>query len=84
METITLKLDLRSKAGRLLSEIIARFSNDKGVTIVDQETPYNPDFVKKVLERAESAKKGNTVVVDPNNVWESLGLKYYSKSQVIS
>lgn len=48
---------------------------NKGVTIVDQETPYNPDFVKKVLECAESAKKGNTVIVDPNNVWESLGLK---------
>lgn len=75
METITLKLDLRSKAGRLLSEIIARFSNDKGVTIVNQETPYDSDFVKKILERAENAKKGNTVVVDPNNIWESLGLK---------
>ena len=29
-----------------------------------KEKPYNPEFVKMVLERAESAKNGNTVLYD--------------------
>jgi len=75
MQTITLKLDLRSKAGRMLNEIIARFSKDKGVTIIEKDDFYDPDFVKMILDRTESAKKGNTIVVDPNDVWGSLELK---------
>ena len=39
------------------------------------ESPYNPDFVKKILERSKSAKEGNTVEIDPNDLWGSLGLK---------
>jgi hypothetical protein len=30
-----------------------------------KESPYNPEFVKMVLERAESAKNGNTVKYTP-------------------
>ena len=29
-----------------------------------EDRPYDPEFVKKILERTESAKQGNTVVYD--------------------
>jgi ribose 5-phosphate isomerase RpiB len=41
----------------------------------DKEKSYDPAFVKKILDRAENAKKGNTITIDPNDLWGSLGLK---------
>ena len=37
-----------------------------------EESPYNPEFVKMVLD---SAKSKNRTVIDPNDIWGSLGLK---------
>jgi hypothetical protein len=36
---------------------------------------YNPEFVKKILERSENAANGNCVTIDPNDLWGSLDLK---------
>ena len=33
---------------------------------------YNPEFVKMILD---ADKRGNYTTIDPNNLWESLGLK---------
>ena len=30
----------------------------------EKKTNYNPDFVKKILERADNASKGNYIIVD--------------------
>lgn len=38
----------------------------------DASSPYNPEFVKMVLEAAKSKKR---TVIDPNDIWGSLGLK---------
>lgn len=40
-----------------------------------KEKPYDPAFVEMILERAESAKDGNTITIDPKDIWGSLGLK---------
>ncbi len=37
-----------------------------------EESPYNPEFVKKILA-AKNEKGGK--IIDPSNLWESLGLK---------
>lgn len=37
-----------------------------------EESPYNPEFVKMVLD---SAKSKNRTTIDPNDIWGSLGLK---------
>ena len=37
-----------------------------------EKSPYNPEFVKMVLE---AAKGETTRILDPNNIWGSLGLK---------
>ena len=38
----------------------------------EEESPYNPEFVKMVLE---AAKGPTTRVIDPSDIWGSLGLK---------
>lgn len=72
MTTITVKINERTKAGETLKDLIELFSKEnKGVEIVSDESPYNADFVAKI-RRAEKQK---SIKVDPNNIWESLGLK---------
>lgn len=71
METITLKIDKRSKAGKALDAILKLFATQPGVEIVAEKSPYNPEFVRKV-KRAEKQKG---ILIDTNDVWGSLGLK---------
>lgn len=40
-----------------------------------KEKTYDPEFVKMVLKRSESAKRGNTIEINPSDLWGSLGLK---------
>ena len=41
----------------------------------EEESPYDAEFVKKILERSENAKRGNVTTIDPKDLWGSLGLK---------
>ena len=41
----------------------------------DKEKPYDPAFVNKILERAENAKQEKGIIIHPNDLWGSLGLK---------
>ena len=61
METIIIHTDnVKAKALRQFLEV---FEVDYQVD--DQnKSPYNPEFVKKILERSKSAKEGNTVKYD--------------------
>lgn len=70
METITIKINPRSKAGKLLKEMLeVVYSKLPGIEIVQEESPYNPEFVKKI-KRAE--KRGDYIEIDPKNVWDSI------------
>ena len=40
-----------------------------------EESPYDLEFVKKIVERSENAKRGNVTTIDPKDLWGSLGLK---------
>ena len=44
----------------------------KNSDLDSEESPYNPEFVKMVLD---SAKSKNRTTIDPNDIWGSLGLK---------
>jgi hypothetical protein len=62
----------RTKAGKTLLELARLLSvTNKGVEI-NEESPYNPEFVEKILE---AEKRGNYKSIDPDDVWGSLGLK---------
>ena len=72
METIIIHTD--TEKAKALKQFLEAFEVDYQVEN-GEKSPYNSEFVKKILERSKSAKEGNTVKVDPNDLWGSLGLK---------
>lgn len=87
MTTITLKIDERTKAGKAFMAMSESFfKNVEGIEIVETDSkkttkegksPYNPEFVKMILERDADIKSGKSkcITVDPDDIWGSLGLK---------
>jgi len=72
MATVTLKINERTKVGKAFMALIEAFSKEeKGIEIISDESPYNPDFIAKI-KRAEKQK---SIKVNPNDIWGSLGLK---------
>ena len=85
MTTFTIKINERTKAGKAFRAMTETFlKNAKGIEIVEnkdvkEDEIYNPEFVKMILERSQSIndpeKRKKWKEIDPNNLWESLGLK---------
>lgn len=76
METLIISAD-KDKLTALksfLEEMNITFEVKK-TKVKKKDRPYDPAFVKKILERGESARRGNTITIDPNDLWGSLGLK---------
>lgn len=70
MTTITVKINERTKAGKTLKSLIELFSKEnKGVEIVENESPYDPEFVKKILD---ADKRGKFTEINPKDVWGSI------------
>lgn len=69
MSTITIKINERSKAGKLLKDFLDLISDKPGVEIIEEKSPYNPEFVKKI-KRAQKQK--GTVMKSASGLWESL------------
>ncbi|MDR6968135.1 hypothetical protein J2X31_002150 [Flavobacterium arsenatis] len=72
MTTIT--INKRTKEGKLLFEMAKLLSeNSKGVVITEndekEKSPYNPEFVKKVLN---SHKNDKRVTIKADKLWESI------------
>ena len=81
MTTIT--INERTKAGKTLLELAKLLSiSNNGVSIdegiekelilEEEKSSYNPKFVAMVKKAQKSKKR---TIVDPNDVWGSLGLK---------
>ena len=86
MTTLTIKINERSKKGKAFLEFAKTFFDEgKDVEIIEsdskkskkEESLYNPEFIKMVLERDADIKSGKSkcITVDPDDVWGSLGLK---------
>ncbi len=73
MATVTIKINDNTKVGQSLINIATELSHKyKSISILsnkDKESPYNPEFVKKVLDAKNS--KERIIVEDVN---EYLGL----------
>jgi hypothetical protein len=72
MAALTIKINERSKAGKLLRDFLELISDKPGVEIVEEKSPYDPEFVKMIKKSAASK---NRTVIDTNDVWGSLGLR---------
>jgi len=78
METIVIQTDIKKAKAikQFLKAFDVSFSSDSSEELVkSEESPYNPEFVKKIHERQKSAREGNVVEVNPDDLWGSLDLK---------
>jgi predicted RND superfamily exporter protein len=75
-QTITIKINERSKAGIALQKILEILKTQPGVQIVEEErSPYNPEFVKKIKESEKQINEGKFKILSTEDIWGSLGLK---------
>jgi hypothetical protein len=69
----------RTKAGKIVLELAKMLSaTNKGVSIdpkEEVENVYSNTFIVKIKKAEENIKKGETKILNPNDVWGSLGLK---------
>lgn len=74
MTTITIEINEKTKAGKLLKSLIELFSKEnKDVKIVSgDENLYSAEFVAKIKKGEEDIKNGKTTRLNPKNVWESI------------
>ncbi|WP_125722671.1 DUF2683 family protein [Flavobacterium ustbae] len=77
----TIKINEHTKTGKAFMAMFeAFFKGVEGIEIVEddynqvneEQSPYNPEFVKMVLKAKE---RGDYKEIDPKDVWGSLGLK---------
>jgi hypothetical protein len=70
MAIVTIKINERTKAGKAFYQMLKLFQSKKdGIEIVEEQSPYNPEFVKMVKDAAKSKKRTR---INPSNVWESI------------
>lgn len=76
MTTLTIKINEHTKAGSELMAVLKAFAKRSGVKVVKEEedSPYDPEFVKKILKSQAEIEQGKYKELDPKNLWESLGL----------
>lgn len=81
---VTLRVKENSKQAKAFLELVKTFdfvdfvdtglSKSKPTNKV-VETPYNSEFVAKILRAKNQIKKGKTIVINTTDIWGSLGLR---------
>ncbi|MDD5149771.1 MAG: hypothetical protein PHC28_04735 [Flavobacterium sp.] len=80
----TIKINERTKTGKAFMAMVETFfKNVEGIEIVEtdskkikkEENFYSPEFVAKIRKAEENIKKGETITLNPDDIWGSLGLK---------
>lgn len=71
METIIIQTE--SNKAKALKQFLKAFGVDF-IVKKEEDSPYDPDFVRKIKERSASAKKGNAVIYDESLRSELFGV----------
>ncbi|MBS1644878.1 MAG: hypothetical protein JST36_07565 [Bacteroidetes bacterium] len=74
MNTIVLKINRRTRAGKALEAVLDVLTEQPGVEIVSDKSPYNARFINKVKRAQAEIKAGKSVTLNTKDVWGSLGL----------
>jgi hypothetical protein len=74
MERIVLNVNPKSKAGKMLKDLLDLIADKPGVKVVEEKSPYNPEFVEKIKRAEKQIEEGDFIVLDTKDVWGSLGL----------
>ena len=73
MTTITLNIDEESEKGKALLAFLKAFQIEKEIDVVKEpESPYNKEFVKKVLKGRREVAEGKTKAIETDSIWESI------------
>lgn len=84
MTTITIKINERTKAGKAFMAMSESFFKGvEGIEIIETDSKkikkekslYSPEFVSKIKKAEESIKNDETITLNPDDIWGSLGLK---------
>ena len=85
MTTLTIKINESSKKGKAFLAFAKTFFNEgNDVEIIESDSKintktsksiYSKAFVAKIKKAEDNIKKGNTITLNPDDVWGSLGLK---------
>ena len=71
MSTIHIQIDEKTKSGKALLDLVAALSKEgAGVKLIEDESPYNPEFVSMVKNAAKESGKE----VTSKTLWQDLGL----------
>ncbi len=69
MERIVLDINPKSKAGKMLKDLLDLIADKQGVKIVEEKSPYNAEFVEKI-KRAEKEKGRSMTTAE--SLWDSI------------
>ena len=69
METISIIVD--EEKAKAIKQILRAFEIEFHAEKTDD---YNPQFVEKIQKRIESVQKNQSLEIEPNNLWGSIGL----------
>lgn len=69
MSTITIKINERTSTGKVIKKMILALINTPEVEIIEEKNPYNPEFVKKILNSHKNDKRTR---IDPDKLWENI------------
>lgn len=83
MTTLTIKINERSKKGKAFLEFAKTFFDEgKDIEIIESDLKikeegsiYSKEFIAKIKISEENIKKGEVFILNPDDIWGSLGLK---------
>lgn len=71
METITIKIDKRTKHGKAFRDVLEVYAQQDGVEIV-KKNGYSKEFIEKMKRAEDDIKNGRLTKMDPNDIWGSI------------
>jgi isopropylmalate/homocitrate/citramalate synthase len=76
MSIITIQINENSEAGIAFKQMIAYFKNQAGIKVIEEksneDSPYDSEFVEKILKRSRNLKKEKTTRLNPDDIWGSI------------
>ena len=80
MTTFTIKINKRTKAGKAFMAMSETFFKGvEGIEIIEKKSEitkedpiYSKEFIAKVKKAEKEINKGNTIRLNPNDVWGSI------------
>ena len=68
MSTITIEVD--EKHISFVKTLLEHLKGVKNVTVQEEGSPYNPDFVKSVQEGRAEYQRGECTAISPKDLWK--------------